>query len=42
MKLNKQVSFSEVDSDYGHDAFLVEADKFSQVIAPFLEVGHDK
>ena len=37
MKLNKHVSYCEVDSDYGHDAFLIEVDKFSNVIAPFME-----
>ncbi len=36
MKRNKQVSFCEVQSDYGHDAFLIEPEPFAAVIAPFL------
>ena len=36
MQLNKQVSFYEVQSDYGHDAFLIETDKFKAVLEPFL------
>ena len=31
------VSYYEVDSDYGHDAFLVELDKFSDYIADVLK-----
>jgi len=30
-------SFFEIDSDYGHDAFLVELDKFSYIINDILE-----
>jgi len=30
------VSYYEVDSDYGHDAFLVELDKFSDYVANVL------
>ena len=40
MKLKKAVSFCEVESDYGHDAFLVESDKFADLIVPFLESDH--
>jgi homoserine O-acetyltransferase len=40
MKLNKAVSYSEVFSDYGHDAFLVEPDKFSDLVEPFLEAEY--
>jgi len=32
----KPVSFIEVDSPYGHDAFLVEVDKLSRIISGFL------
>jgi len=31
------VSYYEVDSDYGHDAFLVELDKFSDYVAGVLD-----
>ncbi len=31
------VSYYEVDSDYGHDAFLVELDKFSNYVADVLD-----
>ena len=41
MKQNKQVSFCEVDSPYGHDSFLIEVEKFSKVIKPFLEKAND-
>ena len=30
------VSYYEVNSDYGHDAFLVELDKFSDYVADVL------
>jgi len=32
------VSYREIDSDYGHDAFLVELDKFSDYVAEVI--GH--
>ena len=32
----KPVSFIEVDSPYGHDAFLVEVEKLSRIISGFL------
>ena len=37
MKLNKHVSFCEISSEFGHDSFLIEVEKFSKVIKPFLE-----
>ena len=37
MKLNKHVSFCEISSEFGHDSFLIEVEKFSNVIKPFLE-----
>jgi homoserine O-acetyltransferase len=36
MNLDKQVSFSEVQSPYGHDGFLLETDAITQLIRPFL------
>jgi homoserine O-acetyltransferase len=33
----KNVSFIEIDSPYGHDAFLVEEEKLSRIIAGFLQ-----
>jgi len=41
MNLNKDVSFCDVQSDYGHDAFLIEHEKFGELIKPFLESKHD-
>ena len=38
MKRNNQISsYYEIDSDYGHDAFLVELDKFDYIIKEALE-----
>ncbi len=38
MRRNSQkVEYHEVDSDYGHDAFLVEIDKFSYIIKKALD-----
>ncbi len=38
MKRNSQkVEYYEIDSDYGHDAFLVEIDKFSHIIKKVLD-----
>ena len=34
---NKDVSFIEVDSPYGHDAFLIEYEQISKIICPFLD-----
>jgi homoserine O-acetyltransferase len=42
MKQNKQISFCEIDSDYGHDSFLIEVQKFAAVIKPFLEKVRDQ
>ncbi len=36
MNINKDASFCEVQSSYGHDAFLIEPDKFTKLIQPFL------
>ncbi|MCP4051407.1 MAG: hypothetical protein GY730_11970 [bacterium] len=37
MKLNKEVTYCDIDSLYGHDAFLLENKQLSQIIRPFLE-----
>ena len=34
---NVDVSYAEIQSDYGHDAFLLEVDKLSRLIINFLE-----
>ena len=34
---SKQVDFSLIDSDYGHDAFLVETEKFDFIITKALQ-----
>lgn len=36
MRLNKKVSYAEIDSPYGHDAFLIEQEKLGALMAPFL------
>lgn len=36
MNLEKHVSFCEVTSDYGHDAFLIENEKFDRLVSSFL------
>ncbi len=33
----RDVSFIEIDSPYGHDAFLVEFEQLSRILTPFLE-----
>jgi homoserine O-acetyltransferase len=36
-RVNKKYSYHEIDSDYGHDAFLVEIEKFDFLIKEMLE-----
>lgn len=36
----KDVSYCEIDSNYGHDAFLLEYDKMAPIFIPFLEKIH--
>ncbi|EJF07139.1 homoserine O-acetyltransferase [Thiovulum sp. ES] len=35
-KLDKNCQYHEIESDYGHDAFLIEFEKFSHLIEDFL------
>lgn len=37
--IGKQVSYISVESDAGHDAFLVEADKVSEILKNFFDSG---
>ncbi len=37
MKMKQHVSYVEIDSDYGHDTFLIDSDETKQVIRCFLE-----
>ena len=37
MKMNKHASYVEIDSDYGHDTFLIDSDETKRAIKQFLE-----
>lgn len=37
MKHQKSVTYVEMESPYGHDSFLIEIDKLSELVKPFLE-----
>ena len=37
MKMNKHVSYVEIDSDYGHDTFLIDSEETKQVIKCFKQ-----
>ena len=37
MKLNRQVTFVEIESPHGHDGFLIEADTINHVLSSYLE-----
>lgn len=41
MNLNKPVSYTEIDSPYGHDAFLIDIKKLSNIVKPFLEFNYE-
>jgi len=36
-KLGKFCNYFEIDSDYGHDSFLVEVDKFENIVREILK-----
>jgi homoserine O-acetyltransferase/O-succinyltransferase len=38
---DRDVSFIEIDSPYGHDAFLIEVDRLSRVVRSFLDHAAD-
>jgi len=37
VETGRHVSFVELDSPYGHDAFLIEVDRLAELVTPFLE-----
>ena len=37
MRLNKEVSYAEIDSYYGHDAFLIENEGLHQALSVFIK-----
>ncbi|RAP33605.1 homoserine O-acetyltransferase [Candidatus Marinamargulisbacteria bacterium SCGC AG-410-N11] len=37
MKLNKDVTYCNIESPHGHDGFLIESEKLSNIIKPYLE-----
>jgi homoserine O-acetyltransferase len=39
---NIDVSYAEIQSDYGHDAFLLEVDTLTKLILSFLEYGEQR
>ncbi len=41
-KLGKDVSYFNIDSNYGHDAFLLESDKLGPIMDNFLEATHSR
>ena len=36
MKMNKHVAYAEIDSDYGHDTFLIDSEETKEIIKSFL------
>jgi len=37
MNLKKEVSYVNIDSDYGHDAFLIKNEELEKIIASYLK-----
>ena len=37
IRANKFVSYAEIETDFGHDAFLIEIEKISALLKPFLK-----
>tara|TARA_A100001011_G_C13678740_1_gene582764 strand:- start:247 stop:510 length:264 start_codon:yes stop_codon:yes gene_type:complete len=37
MKLNKEVTYAELDSPYGHDSFLLENQQMNQLIENYIK-----
>ena len=37
MRANKSVSYAEVDSEYGHDAFLIPIERYYQVFQAYMQ-----
>lgn len=40
LQANKHVSYIELDSPFGHDAFLIELEQLNRIVVPFLEQAH--
>ena len=36
MNLNKDITYAEIESSFGHDGFLLECEKIGKLISPFL------
>jgi homoserine O-acetyltransferase len=39
-RLGKDVSYFNIDSNYGHDAFLIESEKLGPIVSDFLRATH--
>lgn len=42
LKCGVELIYEEIDSDYGHDSFLVEDDKYKMIIERFLKMLYEK
>jgi homoserine O-acetyltransferase/O-succinyltransferase len=40
VETSRDVTYLELDSPFGHDAFLIEVDKLAELVTPFLETTH--
>jgi homoserine O-acetyltransferase/O-succinyltransferase len=40
VETGRDVSYLELDSPFGHDAFLIEVDKLAELVGPFLETTY--